>query len=225
MQLVADVPVGAFLSGGTDSSTIVALMQAQSSRRIRTFTIGFDEAGFDEAPHPREIARYLERIIAKSRVTPTGARAVIPKLPFMYDEPLASSWPDSHKRRVRCRPSGSSHLSGDAGDEVLGGYNRYVIGPKCGAGFHMCPQNSAVCLGKRRRGSPTGAGLRCRGLPGLTIAFCPSRTRLPARTGARPDARRRPLQGAGHGMGGARGAGSCAAHYPAWMITNLLFAY
>ena len=102
LQLVADVPVGAFLSGGIDSSTIVALMQAQSSRRIRTFTVGFDEAGFDEAPHARDVARYLGTDHCEIRVNPAEARAVIPKLPFMYDEPLADS---SQFQRASCARS------------------------------------------------------------------------------------------------------------------------
>ncbi|MDO8772300.1 MAG: asparagine synthase-related protein, partial [Burkholderiaceae bacterium] len=87
LQAVADVPLGAFLSGGVDSSAIVALMQAQSSRPVQTFTVGFDEAGFDESPHALAVAKHLGTDHHALRVTAADARAVIPLLPAMYDEP------------------------------------------------------------------------------------------------------------------------------------------
>jgi asparagine synthase (glutamine-hydrolysing) len=87
LQALADVPLGAFLSGGVDSSTIVALMQAQSTSRVRTFTIGFDEAGFDESPHAAAVAAHLGTAHHTLRVTAREAREVIPQLPLMYDEP------------------------------------------------------------------------------------------------------------------------------------------
>ena len=174
LQLVADVPVGAFLSGGTDSSTIVALMQAQSSRRIRTFTIGFDEAGFDEAPHAREIARYLGTDHREIRVTPTEARAVIPKLPFMYDEPFGDS--SQIPTSVVCavaRREVTVALSGDAGDEVLGGYNRYVIGPKLWSRISHVPTEIRGVLGEASTRIPDRGWAALSWVPGLGRSLLP----------------------------------------------------
>ena len=168
LQLVADVPVGAFLSGGIDSSTIVALMQAQSSRPVQTFTVGFDEAGFDEAPHAKEVARYLGTDHCEIRVTPNETRAVIPKLPTTYDEPFADS--SQIPMSIVCaiaRRSVTVALSGDAGDEMLGGYNRYVIGPKLWRRLAMAPPALRQLLGAGATRMPNWGWAALLQTPGL----------------------------------------------------------
>lgn len=167
-QLIADVPVGAFLSGGIDSSIIVALMQAQASRPIKTFTVGFDEAGFDETPHAQEVARHLRTDHCEIRVTAKEARTVIPKLPTMYDEPFGDS--SQIATSIICavaRREVTVALSGDAGDELFGGYNRYVIGPKLWRRIGMSPQVLRTATGTAAARLPEWAWSVVAWAPGL----------------------------------------------------------
>lgn len=147
-RLCADVPLGAFLSGGIDSSTVVALMQAQSTRPVRTFSVAFDEAEYNEAHHAAAVARHLGTDHTEIRLTGRDALDVVPRLGMIYDEPFADA--SQIPTYLICREARryvTVVLSGDGGDEVFGGYNRYVHGERVVSRLGLVPAPARRLLG------------------------------------------------------------------------------
>lgn len=154
-QMMADVPVGAFLSGGIDSSIIVALMQQQSIRPINTFTIGFPELEFDESSYARSIAKHLGTEHLELFVTSKELEDVIPGLPRIYDEPFADA---SQIPTYLIAKMASAHvkvcLTGDGGDELFGGYNRYINGPNLWGRLELLPYPIRKILSNMIKSTP-----------------------------------------------------------------------
>jgi len=145
-RMVSDVPVGALLSGGIDSSTVVALMQESSPRAIKTYTIGFDSDAFDETRHAARVAAHIGTEHTDLTISGSDAQTLVPQLPTIFDEPFAdpSQLPTLLVAEL-ARRNVTVALCGDGGDELFGGYNRYVYGTR------MLPRVDRLPIGLRRR--------------------------------------------------------------------------
>lgn len=155
-QMMSDVPLGALLSGGVDSTMVTALMQAASSKPVRTFTIGFDERRYDEASHAKAVAAHLGTEHTELRLTGADVLGLIPKLPHMYDEPFAdSSQLPTALVMAMARQHVTVALSGDGADEFFGGYTRYFVSPRIWSWIGWMPNAGRQVLGSALTAIPT----------------------------------------------------------------------
>ena len=177
IRLVADVPLGVFLSGGVDSSLVTALMQAESSSPVRSFSIGFADAAYDEAPFAAAIAKHLGTNHTELTMTAGDVVNVIPKLAAMYDEPFAdSSQMPTHLVAMLARQHVTVSLSGDGGDELFGGYARYFIGQTLFRRVGALPKSMRTVLGRALTTVPSRMWDR---MLGLGRPLLPDRLRQP----------------------------------------------
>lgn len=168
LQMMADVPLGAFLSGGVDSSTVVALMQAQSSQPVRTFSIGFPDARYDEAQAARAVATHLGTDHTELYVTPDDALSLIPQLPTYFDEPFSdSSQLPTMLVSALARKHVTVSLSGDGGDELFAGYNRHVLAEKLWRRLRHVPRPMRTLAARAVAAVPPETWERAVGASGL----------------------------------------------------------
>ncbi len=186
-QSVADVPLGAFLSGGIDSSSVTAFYQERSAQPVRTYTIGFDEAGYDESADARAIARHLGTTHHEQILTSGQARDVIPLLPTIYDEPFADSSqiPTFIVSRF-ARQDVTVALTGDGGDELFAGYNRHVSAPAMWNAVRHVPRPLRAAASATLGQLPTSFwAAAAKALPGRTAPNLGAKLQKAVRTAGR----------------------------------------
>lgn len=172
-RMAADVPLGAFLSGGFDSTMVTALMQAQSDRPVKTFTIGFNEEGYNEAKHAKAVAKHLGTEHTELYVTPEETMAIIPRLPTIWDEPFSdSSQIPTLLVSELARKHVTVSLSGDGGDELFCGYNRYTQGYQIWQKLQLLPSPLRQLVGSLMQVFP-GAPIE------YLMSFLPKRFQVP----------------------------------------------